>query len=151
VVSTRYTFRHALDVLRAGTGPLTVREMVEPMLKAKGITATAKQRGGIEAGVRASLANHAGKTVEFNKRRSSQTLAAQAIIRSAHETMRPKAPIAPSIPWIGAISFRTAMPLAVGIWIGLLVGAALGVGTLYAGLYFWNWYKYRDEYYREPP
>jgi hypothetical protein len=34
------------------------------MLVAKGIAADKKQRTGIEAGVRRSLENHAGKTVE---------------------------------------------------------------------------------------
>jgi hypothetical protein len=58
-------FRHALDVLRASTGPLTVKEIADAMVAAKGIVeATAKQRAGIEAGVRSSLENHAGKTVE---------------------------------------------------------------------------------------
>ena len=58
-------FRAALDVLRAAQGPLTVREVAEAILAAKGIRdATAKQRAGIEAGVRSSLENHAGKTVQ---------------------------------------------------------------------------------------
>jgi hypothetical protein len=42
-----------------------VREIVDAILAAKGVTnATAKQRAGLEAGLRASLENHAGKTVE---------------------------------------------------------------------------------------
>jgi hypothetical protein len=58
-------FRAALDALRAGPGPLTVREIVDAILAAKGVTGTtAKQRTGLEAGLRASLENHAGKTVE---------------------------------------------------------------------------------------
>jgi hypothetical protein len=57
-------FRHALDVLRAAQESLTVREVTDAVLVAKGITdATADQRKGIEAGVRASLEDHAGKTV----------------------------------------------------------------------------------------
>jgi len=47
-------------VLRAAQGPLSVREVAEAILTAKGIRdATAKQRTGIEAGVRSSLENHA--------------------------------------------------------------------------------------------
>jgi len=58
-------FRAALDVLRGATAPMTVREVADAILAAKGIRdATAKQRAGIEAGVRSSLENHAGKTVE---------------------------------------------------------------------------------------
>jgi len=42
-----------------------VREVADAILAAKGIRdATAKQRAGIEAGVRSSLENHAGRTVE---------------------------------------------------------------------------------------
>ena len=58
-------FRHALDVLRAAPEPMTVRQITDAVMAAKGITtATAKQRNGIEAGVRASLEDHAGKTVQ---------------------------------------------------------------------------------------
>src|ERR1700730_9781508 len=58
-------FRAALDALWTAQGPLTVREIADTILAAKGIRdATAKQRAGIEAGVRSSLQNHAGKTVE---------------------------------------------------------------------------------------
>jgi hypothetical protein len=58
-------FRAALDALRGAQGPLTVREVAEAILAAKGVReATTKQRAGIEAGVRCSLENHAGKTVE---------------------------------------------------------------------------------------
>jgi len=42
-----------------------VREIVDAILATKGVTsATAKQRAGLEAGLRASLENHAGKMVE---------------------------------------------------------------------------------------
>jgi hypothetical protein len=58
-------FRHALDVLRAAPGPMTVREITDAVLAAKAITdATPDHRKGIEAGVRASLEDHAGKTVQ---------------------------------------------------------------------------------------
>jgi hypothetical protein len=54
-----------LDALRAVPGPVTVREITDAILAAKGVTnATEKQRAGLEAGLRASLENHAGKTVE---------------------------------------------------------------------------------------
>ena len=58
-------FRQALDVLRSVTGTLTVREIADAILAAKGVkNATAKQHAGLQAGVRSSLENHAGKTVE---------------------------------------------------------------------------------------
>jgi hypothetical protein len=58
-------FRHALDVLRVAPGPMTVREITDAVLAAKGIAdATAQQRNGLEAGVRASLEDHVGKTVQ---------------------------------------------------------------------------------------
>jgi hypothetical protein len=45
--------------------PMTVTEIVHAMLTAKGIRdATTNQRKGIEAGVRCSLENHAGRNVE---------------------------------------------------------------------------------------
>jgi hypothetical protein len=44
---------------------MPVREIADAILAAKGIkNATAKQHGGLQAGVRSSLENHAGKTVE---------------------------------------------------------------------------------------
>ena len=58
-------FRAALDALRASQAPMTVTEIVHAMLAAKGIRdATTKQRKGIEAGVRCSLENNAGKSVD---------------------------------------------------------------------------------------
>jgi len=58
-------FRQALDVLRGATAPMAVREIADAILAAKGVTdATAKQHEGLQAGVRSSLENHAGKTVE---------------------------------------------------------------------------------------
>jgi hypothetical protein len=49
-------FRAALDVLRTTTAPMPVTEIVGAMLAAKGVKdATAKQRKGIEAGVRCSF------------------------------------------------------------------------------------------------
>jgi hypothetical protein len=58
-------FRAAIDVLRKATVPLTVAEIVDAMMAGKGIRdATDKQRDGLQAGVRCSLENHAGKSVE---------------------------------------------------------------------------------------
>ena len=55
----------ALDVLRTATAPMTVTEIAAAMLAAKGVEEpTRKQRLGIEAGVRCSLENNAGKGVE---------------------------------------------------------------------------------------
>lgn len=56
-------FREALDVLRTATAPMTVREIVEAVLKAKDIIPDKRQWLGIEAGIRAALEDHAGKTV----------------------------------------------------------------------------------------
>lgn len=58
-------FRSALDVLRAAKEPMAVREIVDALLAAKGVTdATAKQYRDLQAGLRASLEGHSGKTVE---------------------------------------------------------------------------------------
>jgi hypothetical protein len=58
-------FRAAMDVLRAAQGPMTVREAVDGMLAAKGVTEpTAKQYKDLQSGLRASLEGHSGKTVE---------------------------------------------------------------------------------------
>jgi len=58
-------FREALDVLRKAQGPLTVAEITDGVLAAKGIkNATRSQWRGIEAGIRASLESNAGKTVQ---------------------------------------------------------------------------------------
>jgi hypothetical protein len=57
-------FRHALDVLRTATVPMSVTEIAAAMLAAKGVKPTTKQRKGIEAGVRCSLESNAGKSVE---------------------------------------------------------------------------------------
>jgi hypothetical protein len=58
-------FRSALDVLRAAKEPMTVREIVDALLAAKGVTdATAKNYKDLQAGLRASLEGHSGKTVE---------------------------------------------------------------------------------------
>jgi len=49
--------------VRTAQGTLTVREIADAILAAKGVRdATAKQRAGIEAGVRSSLENHTGKS-----------------------------------------------------------------------------------------
>jgi hypothetical protein len=51
--------------MRAAHGPLTVREIADAVLVAKGVTgATAKQVEILKQAVRSSLENHAGKTVE---------------------------------------------------------------------------------------
>ena len=44
--------------------PRTVGQIAKALLKSKGVTPTRKQLSGIEAGVRSSLENHAGKTVQ---------------------------------------------------------------------------------------
>jgi hypothetical protein len=58
-------FRHALDALRKGGTPMTVREITDAVMAANGITdATAKQRDGLEAGLRSCLETNVGKTVQ---------------------------------------------------------------------------------------
>jgi hypothetical protein len=58
-------FRSALEAMRAAQGPLTVRELVDAILAAKGITdATAKQHEMLQQAARSSLENHVGKAVE---------------------------------------------------------------------------------------
>jgi hypothetical protein len=58
-------FRAALETLRAAPAALTVRELVDAVLAAKGVRdATVKQHKDLQAGLRASLEGHAGKTVE---------------------------------------------------------------------------------------
>jgi hypothetical protein len=58
-------FRHALDALRKGGAPMTVREITDAVMTAQGITdATAKQREGLAAGLRSCLETNVGKTVQ---------------------------------------------------------------------------------------
>jgi hypothetical protein len=58
-------YRHAMDVLRTAKEPLTVREIVDATLAARGVRdATTKQHYGVQAAVRSSLENNAGKSVE---------------------------------------------------------------------------------------
>jgi hypothetical protein len=58
-------FREALGVLRTATAPMTVREITDTVLTAKGITSADKrQRAGIEAAIRSCLETNAGKTVQ---------------------------------------------------------------------------------------
>jgi hypothetical protein len=57
-------FREALGILRTATAPMTCREIVDAVLKAKSITADKRQWAGIEQGIRATLEDHAGKSVE---------------------------------------------------------------------------------------
>jgi hypothetical protein len=57
-------FRHALDALRKGGTPMTVREITDGVMTANGITdATTKQRDGLEAALRSCLEHNVGKTV----------------------------------------------------------------------------------------
>jgi hypothetical protein len=57
-------FRHALDVLRTATGPLTTRQIAERMVKAHGVTdAPRKAVRDLAGGVQASLRNHEGRGV----------------------------------------------------------------------------------------
>ena len=58
-------FRHALDALRAAAEPLTVREIADAVIAAHNLkNVTTKQHYDLQAGIRSSLENHAGKTVE---------------------------------------------------------------------------------------
>jgi len=58
-------FRAGLEALRSAPAPLTVCELVDAVLAAKGVTdATGKQHKDLQAGLRASLAGNEGKTVE---------------------------------------------------------------------------------------
>jgi hypothetical protein len=58
-------FRYALDALRTAAGPLTVRELTEAVMAAKGIAdASPKQRSNLEAALRSCLETNAGKTVQ---------------------------------------------------------------------------------------
>ncbi len=58
-------FRSALDVMRRTAEPLTVREIVDRMLAAKGIASPRNdQVRGLQAAVLASLGNRKGKTIE---------------------------------------------------------------------------------------
>ena len=57
-------FREALSVLRTAKEPLTVAQVTDAVLAAKGVTnAAVSQRRGVEAGIRSCLENHAGGTV----------------------------------------------------------------------------------------
>ena len=57
-------FRAAVEVLRRAGAPMTAREITAAVLAARGIkNATEHQRAGIEAGIRSSLENHAGRGV----------------------------------------------------------------------------------------
>jgi hypothetical protein len=58
-------FREALGVLRTAAAPMTVREITDAVLAAKGVAdADKRQRLGVEAGIRSSLEDHADETVE---------------------------------------------------------------------------------------
>jgi hypothetical protein len=58
-------FRAALEALRDAAGPVTVRELADAVLAARGVTdATPKQHEMLQQALRSSLENHVGKTVE---------------------------------------------------------------------------------------
>lgn len=58
-------FRRALEVLRTAMAPMTTREIAATILATNQITdATHKQARDLEAGLRSSLENNVGKTVE---------------------------------------------------------------------------------------
>jgi|SRR5258706_4571098 hypothetical protein len=58
-------FRMALDVLRKTAAPLTAREIVAAMLRAKGVAELPhRQRRSLSSAVQSSLRNNEGKTVE---------------------------------------------------------------------------------------
>jgi len=64
-VDKRTLFRQALGVLRSATGPLTAKEITDAVLASKDVKDAAdKQRLDLQAGIRSSLENNAGKTVE---------------------------------------------------------------------------------------
>jgi hypothetical protein len=57
--------RPVTEALRGASGALTVREIADAVLAAKGVTdATAHQHEMLRQALRSSLENHAGKTVE---------------------------------------------------------------------------------------
>ena len=51
-------------MLRTATAPMTCREIVDAVLKARGITADKRQWMGIEQGIRSALEDHVGGTVQ---------------------------------------------------------------------------------------
>ncbi|HEX8167514.1 MAG TPA: hypothetical protein VF601_17240 [Beijerinckiaceae bacterium] len=57
-------FRHAMDVLREATGPLTSREIAERMLAARGIQDAPREVvAALAVSVQSSMTNHDGKAV----------------------------------------------------------------------------------------
>lgn len=56
-------FRGAMDVLRKATAPMTVRQIGEALIAAKGVTVTSKQAENVQAAIRASLRKHDDKSV----------------------------------------------------------------------------------------
>jgi len=58
-------FRHAMDVLRTATEPLTTRQIAEAIIAGHGIKdATSKQILGVAAGLQKTLQHRLGKSVE---------------------------------------------------------------------------------------
>lgn len=57
-------FRHAIDVLRRATEPMTAREITEALLRSRGVEPDTKAVRSLFGGIQASLRNHDGVTVE---------------------------------------------------------------------------------------
>lgn len=57
-------FRHAIDVLRRASAPMTAREITEAMLRAEGFEPDRKSVRSLFGGVQASIRNHDGVTIE---------------------------------------------------------------------------------------
>lgn len=57
-------FRHAIDVLRRASAPMTAREITESLLRSRGVEPDTKAVRSLFGGVQASLRNHDGNTLE---------------------------------------------------------------------------------------
>ncbi|MDE2228962.1 MAG: hypothetical protein KGL11_07980 [Alphaproteobacteria bacterium] len=57
-------FRHAIDVLRRASGPMTAREITEALLRSCGVEPDTKSVRSLFGGVQGSLRNHDGVTVK---------------------------------------------------------------------------------------
>lgn len=53
-------FRHAIDVLRRSSAPMTAREITEALLRSRGVEPDTKSVRSLFGGVQASLRNHNG-------------------------------------------------------------------------------------------
>lgn len=56
--------RLALDALRAGTAPMTSKEVALAMLASKGVLPSAKEANGLAAAIQTAFRKHEGKSVE---------------------------------------------------------------------------------------